>query len=78
MQSLCQDLTNTSFVTSTASRAADLYDQYITDLGGALDWRAPWICQRAQKTSAGWLFDSYCMAKSVRRQFERMWHYEKS
>ena len=44
MQSFCEDLTNTSFVISPASTAADLYDQYISDLGGVLDRHAPLIC----------------------------------
>ena len=29
--------------------AADLYDQYISDLGGVLDRHAPLICRRAKK-----------------------------
>ena len=78
MQSFCEDLANTSFVTSPASMAADLYDQYISDLGGVLDGHAPLICQRAKKTPAGWLSDSYHRAKSIRRQFERMWRKDRS
>ena len=46
MQSFCEDLVNTSFVTFPASTAADLYDQYISDLGGVLDRHAPLICDR--------------------------------
>ena len=49
MQSFCEDLVNTFFVTSPASTAADLYDQYICDFGGVLDRHAPLICQRAKK-----------------------------
>ena len=49
MQSFCEDLANTSFVTSPASTAADLYDQYICDFGGVLDSHAPLICQRVKK-----------------------------
>ena len=52
MQSFCDDLANTSFNTS-ASTAADLYDQYICDLGGVLDMYAPLLCQRAKKISDG-------------------------
>ena len=44
MKSFCEDLANTSFVTSPAIVAADLYDQYIRDLGGVLDRHAPLIC----------------------------------
>ena len=78
MQSFCKDLSNTSFVTSPASMAADLYDQYISDLGGVLDRHAPFIYRRAKKTPAGWLSDSYRRAKSIRCQFERMWHKDRS
>ena len=70
-----EDLANTSFVTS-ASTAADLYDQYISELGGLLDKHAPLICRRANKTPAGWLSDSYRRAKSI--QFERMWCKDRS
>ena len=78
MKSFCEDLANTSFVTSPATVAADLYDQYIRDLGGVLDRHAPLICRRAKKTPAGWLSDSYRRAKSIRRQFERMWRRDRS
>ena len=78
MKSFCEDLANTSFVTSPAIMAADLYDQYIRDLGGVLDRHAPLICRRAKKTPAGWLSDSYRRAKSIRCQFERMWRKDRS
>ena len=65
IQSFCEDLANTSFATSPSSTAADLYDQYISDLGGVLERHAPLICQRANKTLAGWLSDSYRRAKSL-------------
>ena len=74
----CEDLANNSFVTSPASTAVDLYDQYISDLGGVLDRHALLICRRAKKTPAGWLSDSYRRAKSIRRQFEHMWHKDRS
>ena len=65
MQSFCEDLANTSFVTSPASTAADLYYQYISDLGGVLDRHAPLISRKTKKTLAGWLCDSYRRAKSI-------------
>ena len=68
---------NTSFAMSLASTAADLYDHYISNLGGVLDRHVPFICQRAKKT-AGWLSDSYRRTKSIRRQFEHMWHKDRS
>ena len=76
--SFCEDLANTSFVISPASMAADLYDQYISDLGAVLDRHAPLICRRAKKTPGGWLPNSYHRAKSIRNQFERMWHKDRS
>ena len=74
MQSFCEDLADTAFVTSPASTVADLYDQYIIVLGGVLDRHAPLICRGAKKTPAGWLSDSYRRAKSIRQQLECMWH----
>ena len=44
---------------------SDLYDQYISDLGGVSDRHPPLICRRANKTLAGWQFDSYYRAKSI-------------
>ena len=39
-------------LTSPARMAADLYDKYICDLGGALDRHAPLICQRVNEIPA--------------------------
>ena len=46
MQIFRDDLTNTSFVLSPASTAADLYDQYVHDFGCLIDRHAPLICGR--------------------------------
>ena len=78
MQSFCEDLANTSFVTSPVSTAADLHDQYICDFGGVLDGHALLICQRVKKIRAGRLSDSYPSAKSIRHQFECMWGKDRS
>ena len=64
--SFYNNLANTSFVTSSASMAAHLYDQYIRDLGGGLDWSAPLICRKLRTKLAGWLSNSYCRAISIR------------
>ena len=69
---------NISFVTSLASMAADLCDQYISDLGGVLDWHAPLIYKRAKKIPAEWLSNSYRTVKSIRHQFEHMGRKDKS
>ena len=78
MQKFCDDLANISFVLSPASTAADLYDQYVHDLGCLINRHAPLICGRIKKEPAGWLSDTYHKAKSVRRQFESMWHKDRS
>ena len=78
MQKFGDDLANTSFVLSPASTAADLYDQYVHDLGCLVDRHAPLICGRIKEEPAGWLLDTYHKAKSVRRQFECMWRKDRS
>ena len=52
MQSFYEDLANTSFVTSPASTAADLYDQYISHLGGVLDRHAPLYLSKSQENTS--------------------------
>ena len=71
MQKFCDNLANIS-VLSPASIAADLYDQYIYDLGCLIDRSLPLICGRIKKEPAGWLSYTYRKAKSVRRQFEHI------
>ena len=78
MQKFCDDLANTFVVFSPASTAADLYDQYVHDLGCLVDRHAPLICGRIKNEPAGWLSDTYRKAKSVRLQFERMWRKDRS
>ena len=78
MQKFCDDLANTSFILFPASTAADLYVQYLHDLGCLIDRHAPLNCGRIKKEPAGWLSDTYRKAKSVRRQFECMWRKDRS
>ena len=78
MRKFCDDLANISFVLSPTSTATDLYDQYVHDLGCLIDRHAPLTCGRIKKEPAGWLLDTYRKAKSVRHQFERMWHKDRS
>ena len=78
MQKFCDDLAINSFVLSTASTAADLYDQYVHNLGCLSDRHAPWICGKIKKEPVGWLSDTYCRVKSFRRQFESMWCKDRS
>ena len=78
MQKFHDDLANISFILSTASTVADLYDQYVHDLGCLIDRHAPLICGKIKKEPAGWLSDTYCKAKSVRHQFEGVWCKDRS
>ena len=71
------DLNNIPFVRSPESTAAELYDQYITGVAQVLDKHAPIISRKAKQQSDEWLSDSYRMARSLRRQFER-WRKHKS
>ena len=58
MQKFCDDLANISFAFSTASTAADFYDQYVHDLGYLLDRHAPFdLWQSKERTS--WLVVRY-------------------
>ena len=72
------DLNNIPFVRSPEGTAAELYDQYITGVTQVLDKHAPIISRKAKLQSDEWLSDSYRMARSLRRQFERRWRKHKS
>ena len=54
MQRYHDDLANISFVLSPASTVADLYDQFIHDLGCLLNRCAPLICEKFKKKNS-WL-----------------------
>ena len=71
-------LNNIPFVRSPEGTAAELYDQYITGVTQVLDKHAPIISHKAKQQSDEWLSDSYRMARSPRRQFERRWRKHKS
>ena len=58
MQKFCDDLANTSFILSSASTAADLYDQYVHDLGCFIDRHAPLICGKNLEGTS-WLVVRY-------------------
>ena len=55
-----------------------LYDQYVHDLSRILDRHAPLVSSLKTKQRADWLSESYCLAKSLRHQFERAWRKDKS
>ena len=78
MDSLRSDLANCSFVNCPGNTASVLYEQYTLDLNDLLDKYTPEGSHTFIKSPAKWLSDSYLLAKAVRRQFERIWHKNKS
>ena len=64
MSDFCSDLKNTSFVKSPVDAVAELYKQYVHDLGNVLDRHAPLISRLIKKDSADWMPDDYRCAKA--------------
>ena len=56
----------------------ELCDQYMVDVTQVLDKHAPIISHMSKRQSDEWLSDSYCMARSLRRQFEQIWRKHKT
>ena len=73
MDILRNDLSNCSFVACPGDTAKKLYDQYTNNLSNLLDKHAPKVSRCLAKEPAKWLSDTYKNAKSIRRQFERIW-----
>ena len=78
MDYLRNDLSNCSFVPCPGDTAKKLYDQYTKDLSNLLDKHAPEVTRCFAKEPAKWLSDTYKNAKSIRRQFERIWRKNKT
>ena len=74
---LRNDLSNCSFVACPGDTTKKLYDQYTNDLSNLLDKHAPEVTRCLAKEPAKWLSDTYKNAKSIRRQFERIWRKKK-
>ena len=72
------DLSNIPFVLSPVSTATGLYDQYMVGVTQVLDSHARIISRMTKQQSDEWLSDPYRTARSLRRQFERMWRKHKS
>ena len=72
------DLSNIPFVLSPGGTAPELYDQSLVGVTQVLDKHAPIISRMTKRQSDEWLSDSYRMARSLRRQFERMWRKHKT
>ena len=62
----------------SANSVSLLYDQYVHDLSHILDRHAPLVSSLKTKQHADWLSESYCLAKSLRCQFERAWRKDKN
>ena len=72
------DLSNIPFVLSPGGTESELYDQYMVGVTQVLDKHAPIISHMTKRQSDEWLSDSYRMARSLRRQFERIWRKHKT
>ena len=71
-------MSNCSCVACPGDTAKKLYDQYTNDFSNLLDKHAPEVTCCLAKEPAKWLSDTYKNAKSIQRQFERIWHKKKS
>ena len=78
MQSLMSDLAKWSFVTCPDNAVCSIYEQYTRDLSGFLDKHAPMVTQTFIYVAAGWLSDSYLLAKAVSHQFQCIWYKDKT
>ena len=78
MSDFRSDLKEMPFVKCPTNSVSQLYDQYVQDLGCVLDRHAPLVSSMKTKQRADWLSESYRLAKSLRRQFERAWRKDKS
>ena len=61
-----------------ANSVSQLYDQYVLDSSCILNKHAPLVSSLNTKQRADWLSETYRLAKSLRRQFERAWCKDKS
>ena len=78
MSDFQSDLKEMPFVKCPANSVSQLYDQYVHDLSRILDRHAPLVSSLKTKQRADWLAETYHLAKSLRHQFERAWHKDKS
>ena len=72
------DLKEMPFVKCPANSVSQLYDQDVQDLSCILDKDAPLVSRLKTKQRADWLSETYRLAKSLRRQFERAGRKDKS
>ena len=73
-----KDLGNSAFVKCPGDTVSGLCEQYLDDLSKLLDKHAPLVTRTFTKQATGWLSDTYQVAKTIRRQLERIWRKDKS
>ena len=73
MSDFWSDLKDMPFVKCPANSVSQLYDQYVHDLSHIHDRHAPLVSSLKMKQHDDWLSERYCLAKSLRRQFEHAW-----
>ena len=78
MSDFQSDLKEMPFVKCPANSFSQLYDWYVHDLSCILDRHAPLVSSVKTKQRADKLSETYHLAKSLRGQFERAWHKDKS
>ena len=78
MSDFRSDLKEIPFVKCPANSVSRLYDQYVQDLSRILGRHAPLVSNLKMKECSDWLSETYHLAKSLRRQFERAWRKDKS
>ena len=78
MDSFRKDLGNSAFVKCPGDTVSGLCEQYLDDLSKLLNKHAPLVTRTFTKQATGWLSDTYRLAKTIRRQLERIWRKDKS
>ena len=78
MDSFRKDLGNSAFVKCPGDTVSGLCEQYLDDLSKLLDKHASLVTRTFTKQATSWLSDTYRLAKTIRRQLERIWHKDKS
>ena len=78
MSDFRSDIKEMPFVKYPANSVSQLYDQYVQDLSCILDRHAPLVSSLKTKQHADSLSETYRLAKSLKRQFARAWHKDKS
>ena len=73
LDSLHKDLGNCSFIRRPCDTVSVLCEQCLSNVSKLLDKHAPLVTHTFAKQATSWLSDSYRLAKTIRRQLERIW-----